>query len=92
MQHIVEFNALGKMVRCETNDNGTHVELWFDEVQLLDASGQCFEWEPVGHLHGAVREAAIAKQLKQYAENQLASLLVEIPNLYRRIGELEDSL
>jgi len=92
LQYIVEFLALGKEVRFETNDRGTHTELWFAGIQLTDSFGQCFTWQPIGHLHGAARNAAIAKQLRDAAESELACYLVDIPHLYKRIGELEEQV
>lgn len=90
LQHIVEFTVLGKDVRFETNDLGTHVELWFDGEKLSDSFGECFTWKYIGHLHGAARDAAIAKQLRDAAESELAYYLSDIPNLYKRINELEE--
>jgi hypothetical protein len=92
MAKIVNFTVLGANVRYEINDRGNHEELWFDDIKLVDSSGDMGvygskEWQATLILSGAACIAAQHKVLKDHAEFLLSEEIRSIPGLYRAIEE-----
>jgi hypothetical protein len=92
MAEIINFTVLGANVRYEINDRGNHEELWFDDIKLVDSSGDMGvfgskAWQDTLSLSGAAFTAAQHKVLKDHAEFLLSEELRSIPKLYRAIEE-----
>ena len=85
----INFTVLGCDVTYEVNGSGTHEQLWFDDVMLVDASGEVGpyrgrKWQESLLLHGAARSAVWVRLMREHAESLLASELRGIPELYQQ--------
>lgn len=91
-EETIRFTALGCDVRYEINGDGTHEQLWFDDVMLVDSFGEVGpyrskKWQESLILHGAARSAVWQKLLREHAEYLLADALRGIPRLYEEINK-----
>jgi hypothetical protein len=90
MAVTINFTVLGANVRYEINDTGTHEELWFDDISLVDSSGDLGvfgsrEWKNTLLLSGSARAASQRKILKDHAEFLLSEEIRSIPEIYKSI-------
>jgi hypothetical protein len=87
----IKFKVLGRDVGYTICDLGKSERLTFDGVVLVDSWGgglgpwDTHEWGVARIFSGAARAAAEHKALRDYAENLLAGLLVNIPEIYRGV-------
>ena len=87
----INFKVLGRDVVYTINDLGRSERLEFGGVVLVDSWGgglgpwDTHEWGVARIFSGAARAAAEHKVLRDYAENLLAGLLVNIPEIYKEL-------
>lgn len=82
-----DFDALGGTVSVRTNENGSFLNVRFNDAVIEDSSGECLDWDFTGHLHGAALIANQNAQLKRAGEASLRTALESIPDLYEELNQ-----